>query len=934
MDENARQALAIALGEALRIGHFWLGIEFLLMGLSKQENGPLCRLLEAMALDPGQFRGALRGLAGVRAKDWRNQPDVESIGAAVLDGLQEMPPERLAQVYGTEEMPPAVITPRMLAVLRAAVQEAGEGRVEPLHLLHAVFQHTQTPPVNLLLAGIIDAGYDPRQFLSWFFQGGGPGGTPPPAGPGNKPGFLPGEPRRGPPAPPPGQGEGDILAQAGRDLTALAQGGQLQPAVGENAHQAMVQMGLILQQTQANNPVLLGDPGVGKTAIVEGFAWRLAVGDQHGQPVMEKLANRRIVDLSPTALLAGTKYRGELEKRLQQLLSEVRAAEGQIIVFIDELHTILGGRAEGSLGSIADTLKPALARGEFPCIGATTVGEYRRHIESDPALARRFTPVWIEEPSEQEAIEIARQVAREHLARSHQVAYPDTAVVEAVRLATRYIHDEFLPGKAIKLLDQAGPRVVMGGSLRGAEVDPDQPLGGEITVEMIRQIVSERTGIPLTRLSENDKQRLVQLKERLGERVKGQDEAIREVSQVVKRSRAGLSDPRRPLGVFLFAGPTGVGKTELALALAGALFGEEEAILRLDMSEYMEKHQVSRLIGSPPGYVGHEQEGQLTGRLRRRPYSVVLLDEMEKAHPDVQQLFLQLFDAGRLTDARGHLADGRNAIFIMTTNLGAREAIGFIGQRQTYREKLAAAIDQHFTLEFLNRIDRIIYFEPLSEALYLEIFDKLFAQVAQRFQEQGIVVEVAPEFKAQVCRRHTDPTWGARPLLRGIEDEIVAPLTDALLEGKIQRGQAAYIRGDGVVEVSGQPVAEAVRRPAGRRAPPSPLAQPQSPVQPPTDAAAGDERKARNLADFDAAWAALSGRLAEHRLTLEISARAREYICDPFWVELPLERALEEMVEQPLLAQLEAGDIQDRDHVQVSWYVDHVEFKVVPGGEE
>jgi ATP-dependent Clp protease ATP-binding subunit ClpC len=422
-------------------------------------------------------------------------------------------------------------------------------------------------------------------------------------------------------------------------------------------------------------------------------------------------------------------------------------------------------------------------------IGATTVGEYRRYIESDRALARRFTPVWIEEPSEEEAIEIVKEVAEKHLAPTHHVTYPKEVIEEAVRLAVRYLHDEFLPGKAIKLLDQAGPRVMMGGSLSGLGDAEDQDAPGQVTVEIVREIVAERTGIPLTRLTEDEAQKLLRLEAELKGRVKGQHEAVTQVARVVKRARAGLADPRRPFGVFLFAGPTGVGKTELALALAEVLFDEEDAILRLDMSEYMEKHQVSRLIGAPPGYVGYEEEGQLTGRLRRRPYSVVLLDEMERAHPDVQHLFLQLFDAGRLTDARGNLVNGRNAIFAMTTNLGAKEALGFADQRTSYREKLQAAIEEHFTPEFLNRVDRVIYFEPLSKGALLKIFDKLFAQVQERLQTQNIQVEITEDFKQQLCERYTDTKRGARDLQRAIEDEIVVPLTDRLLAGKIKPGE-------------------------------------------------------------------------------------------------------------------------------------------------
>ncbi len=778
----ARQTLEIALGEALRIGRSWLGVEFLLMSLSKQTESALSEILRGLNIEPGEFRGALRGLAGVAVagENWKRQ-DVAQLGAAALPELRTAAPATLAAEYGTETRP--MLTPRMMIVLRRAVELAQDAPVEPDHLLLAALQHPQCVAVNLLLGFFAEKGYDPRAMLVYVQQRLGieaPATT-------ARQTAVPFTPQ-----------DGGVLKKIGRDLTALAHAGQLRPAVGENAHRAMVQIGLTLQQTQANNPILLGDPGVGKTAIVEGFALRLAEAD-----VVAALAGKRIVDLSPGALLAGTKYRGELEERLQQLLQEVHAAAGQIIVFIDEVHTILGGKAEGGLGSIAELLKPALARGEFPCIGATTVDEYRRYIEADPALARRFTPVWIEEPSPEEAIEIAGRVAREHLGPRHGVAYPENVIRESVQLAARYIHDEFVPGKVIKILDQAGPRLTMGSSLSG--ISPLYVGEGagvrSVTVEIIRAIVAERTGIPLTQLSQSEQERLLALEETLKRRVQGQDEAVEHVARVVKRARAGLSNPRRPLGVFLFAGPTGVGKTELALALAEALFGEEDAIFRLDMSEYMEKHQVSRLIGASPGYIGYEEEGQLTGWLRRRPYSVILLDEIEKAHEDVQHLFLQLFDAGRLTDSRGRVADGRNALFIMTSNLGAKEALGFRRQQKTYHDRIQRAIEQHFTPEFLNRLDRIVYFAPLNETTLGAIFDKHFTAAVAPLRDRGIVVEVTPARKAALVEQQLNTDRGARPLQRAIEDELIGPLTDRLLAGEIQPGMQVTIEADGIVIV-------------------------------------------------------------------------------------------------------------------------------------
>jgi ATP-dependent Clp protease ATP-binding subunit ClpC len=580
----------------------------------------------------------------------------------------------------------------------------------------------------------------------------------------------------------------------------------------------------------------------------------------------------------------------------------------------------LSGKSDGGLGTFAESLKPALARGEFPCIGATTVSEYRRHIESDPALARRFTPVRVEEPSPEETIAIAKQVSQEHLAASHGVTYDDEAIAEAVRLAVRYLHDEFLPGKVIKLLDQAGPRLKMGGSLRRYPVDPKQATS---MVEVIRQIVSERTGIPLTSLSLSDKAKLLGLEEELKIRVKGQDEAIREVARVVKRARAQLSDPRRPQGVFLFTGPTGVGKTELALALTEALFDEEDAILRLDMSEYMEKHNISRLIGSPPGYIGHDEEGQLTGRLRRRPYSVVLLDEIEKAHRDVQHLFLQLFDAGRITDSHGYVADGRNAIFIMTTNLGAKEALGFAAETKSYEQKLRAAVEAHFTPEFLNRVNCVVYFKPLTDELLLAIFDKFFTRAILRFKEQNIEIEVSEAYKRDLCARFTDPKRGARPLQRAIENEIIAPLTDKILSEEIRPGMKIVIDITGkITENTSQPEEQSKQQSAPEHD------EPQISDQ-------GAEK------DNEAVLSQLETELvAEYRayqIEIHINEGAREILCSPLWADwrnnLPTRLAFEKLVREPLHSQYASGQIKAGDHVKIVRNIDRIDIKKLDGGQ-
>ncbi|MBM4459634.1 MAG: ATP-dependent Clp protease ATP-binding subunit [Chloroflexi bacterium] len=942
LDGDAIACLQTALGESLRIGHFWLGVEFLLMALSRQEGGPFGEMLQAAGIDAGNLRGALRGFVGVRQdkkQSFRQQTDVQGIGAAAWGELVEIDPAALAADYGADKAPRAGVTPRMMAVLRQAVRLAGEGKAGPNHLLLATLSQPRCTAIMLLLAQVAQAGHDPRAWLGALqARAGGVAPSPEASPPAPKDqGQEPLAPRP-PKAPPRGPG---LLGQLGRDLTALAKAGELHPAIGQAARKVMAQMGEILLQTQGNNPILLGDPGVGKTAIVEGFAWRLA----NDATVRPQLAGKRIVDLPPAALLAGTKYRGDLEARLQQIREEVAAAKGQTIVFIDEIHTILGGKAEGGLGAISDALKPALARGEFSCIGATTVAEYRRHIESDPALARRFSPVWIEEPSPDDAFEIARKVAQERLAPRHGVAYPDEAVREAVRLAVRYLHDEFLPGKAIKLLDQAGPRVILGGSLSGPKPGSQAVGSGQVTVEIVRGLVAERTGIPLTRLSEDDRARLTNLDALLKARVKGQDQAVQAVAAAVKRARAGLGDPRRPLGVFLFAGPTGVGKTELALALTEALFDDEKAILRLDMSEYLEKHQAARLIGSPPGYVSYEEEGQLTGWLRRRPYSVVLLDEIEKAHPDVQHLFLQLFDAGRLTDARGRLADGRNAIFVMTTNLGAREAMGFITEPVTYEQKLQKAVEDHFSPEFRNRINRTVYFRPLTPELLAAIFDKLFARIAARFRDQGIAVTVEEAFKVEFCRAHADPRQGARPLEQAIEDEIVTPLADHIVQGKIGAGARVVVPAGGRMAVESGPAPQAERPAAGqpapkadRPAPPADLGLAARPLRPAASPIAGsvdrDAQQARNEAAFAGELTSIAGKLRNRGIEIEIAPDARAFLCDPFWAELPLSEALIRLVAEPLLAKLGAGELRSGDRVCVTKYADHLEFRKAEGGAQ
>lgn len=921
------EALAIALGEALRIGRNWLGVEFLLMGLSKQSACIFPAFLAEIGLDPGSVRGALRGLTGeVQKRDWRNQ-DVLALGTAALPQLRQVEAERLRQEFAAGADQPPVYTPRVQRVLEAAQSQAGDGQIGHVHLLWALLQEQEAVAVRLFFAIAHEQGWSPKQVLMRLAElvGAKPGTAAAAALPGA---AVESPPSSGPASAPP---TSPGLAKYGRDLTAEAQAGKLRPAVGESARQAMTEIGRILLQREANNPLLIGDPGVGKSALVEGFAWRLA---GQGNPVVPQLAGRRVIELAANSLTAGTKYRGELEARVQQLLATVKAAEGQIILFIDEIHSLLASSASSG---VADALKPALARGELPCIGATTVAEYRQHIEKDGALARRFTPVWLAEPTVVEALEIVSQVAKEHLAKHHTVTFDPAAVEAAVRLADRYILDERLPGKAIKLLDKAAAGRIVHGSLSGGMVMDATQHGNLVTVDDILAVVAERTNIPISQLGKTDKQRLLELEAKLKTRIIGQDEAISQVVRLVRRAGAGLTDPQRPQGVFLLAGPTGVGKTELALALTEALFDRQEAIHRLDMSEFMEKHQVARLTGAPPGYVGYGDEGQLTGRLRRQPYSVVLLDEMEKAHPEVQHLFLQLFDTGRLTDAQGRVADGRRAFFLMTTNLGAKEATGFADSRKSYEEKLLAAIHQHFTPEFVNRIDRIICFTPLDETALLAIFDREFDLVQARLQqEKGITLKLPAAVKTQLVQQAAQAKQGARPVRRLIEDQILAAVVDKLLAEDVAPGTQIAINLTPLqgrssfapkFDLSPPALGDFAPRPA------LPLARPTRPASPAAGLPHLDDKEAALQQRFDDCYTALATRLFDQGIALEIDAFAKRYFFPPLVQSLTidhslsLEEAFEQLITDPLTKKILAEEFQTGDWVRIEMFHTDVVFK-------
>jgi ATP-dependent Clp protease ATP-binding subunit ClpC len=651
------------------------------------------------------------------------------------------------------------------------------------------------------------------------------------------------------------------LDQFGRDLTAEARDGKLDPAAGRDREVRRVLT--VLGRRQKNNPVLIGEPGVGKTAIVEGIARRIAEGN-----VPATLRNARIVAMSMGGVVAGAMFRGQFEERIKQILEEVRQ-DPDVILFIDELHTVVGaGNAEGAVGA-ADLMKPALARGELRAIGATTLDEYRKHIEKDAALERRFQPVLVNEPSPEEAIAMLQKV-RENYERHHGVRISDEAIEAAVKLSDRYINDRFLPDKAIDVMDEAasalrleaiekgllGPEMVSvlerelasiaaqkeaaalaedyerAAKLRQNELkvqkqlDEAQGKAGDIPAMIvvpadIAKVVESWTGVPVTQMLETERENLRHLEVDLSQRVIGQKEAIGAVARAIRRSRAGLKDPQRPIGSFLFMGPTGVGKTELAKALAATMFASEDNIIRLDMSEYMESHTVSRLFGSPPGYVGHDEGGQLTEQVRRRPYSVILLDEIEKAHPEVFNALLQILDDGRLTDGQGRTVDFKNTVVIMTSNVATpdikRHNIGFAvpkwGEAVTAEDseeaqKRARAVEglrRAFRPEFLNRIDQIVVFESLDQGDLRQIVDLLLAKVNTRLAEQGVSLAFGDDLREFLIVEGYDPEFGARPLRRAIQTHVDDILADAILAGTVQPGQTARLSVvDGVVQVQAE----------------------------------------------------------------------------------------------------------------------------------
>jgi len=791
--ERAQKVLMYSQEEARHMNHDAVGTEHILLGLIREEEGIAAKVLLGLGINLEQVR----------------QTVIELVGA------------------GGKPVEQVSLTPRAKRVLELSVeaaQQQGAGYVGTEHMLLGLIREGEGVAARVLEGMGANLEQVQQQIIALMGEGAAPGkefgGAPAAGGSRNRAGGTP------------------TLDEFSRDLTQQARDGRLDPVIGrEKEIERVIQ---ILSRRTKNNPVLVGDPGVGKTAIAEGLAQRIVANQ-----VPETLGDKRVLTLDLSSVVAGTKYRGEFEERLKKIVDEIRA-NGEIIIFIDELHTLIGaGAAEGAIDA-ANILKPALARGELQCIGATTMDEYRKHIEKDPALERRFQPIMVDEPSQEETVSILLGL-RDRYEAHHGVKITDEAVRAAALLSDRYITDRYLPDKAIDLIDEASSRVRLRGfvpptelkaledkldevrkekeeaiagqeyekaaQLRDAELaireqiktsredwkKRQNQLVAEVTDEDIAYIVSSWTGVPVSKMAETETERLIHLEEILHQRVIGQDEAVQAVAQAVRRARAGLKNPRRPIGSFIFLGPTGVGKTELARALAEALFGNEENMIRIDMSEYMEKFAVSRLVGSPPGYVGYEEGGQLTDAVRRKPYSVVLFDEIEKAHPEVFNILLQLLDDGRLTDAKGRTVDFRNTVIILTSNVGAqllrREAtLGFArreDERSQYddmRSRLLEELKRTFRPEFLNRVDETIVFRQLVREEIKRIVDLMLKDVSRQLGEQEIALEISEAAKEFLAEEGFDQTFGARPLRRAVQRLIENPLAEAILRGEYKPG--------------------------------------------------------------------------------------------------------------------------------------------------
>ncbi len=793
--QKANDALNSAISSAENLGHTYVGSEHILLGLLAENGGMAHTALTARKVTFGEVESILKSSIGI------GSPTVLS---------------------------PNDFTPRAKNIIDTAILQGrsmGHSYIGTEHLLMGIIREGSGAATEILTR----LGVQPQDLLTDLTNALGSSGQPSASKKDTKE-----------------KSDTPTLSQFGRDLTVLAMQGRIDPVIGrQNEIERVIQ---ILSRRTKNNPCLIGEPGVGKTAIAEGLALKIATGE-----VPELLRNKKIITLDLTGMVAGTKYRGDFEERIRNAIEEVKKA-GDIILFIDEVHTLIGaGSAEGAVDA-ANILKPSLARGELQVIGATTLEEYRKHIEKDAALERRFQPVTVGEPSEEEAIEILRGI-RDKYEAHHKVKITDSAIIAAVKMSARYIGDRYLPDKAIDLVDEAASRVrlkaftappdlkalenklkALGEEMESAvnsqdferaaeirdeknkvasELDSERQLWkeksnrstGEVGEQEIAAIVSQWTGIPVVQLTQEESQRLLHMEEELHGRIVGQDEAVSAVARAIRRGRAGLKDPKRPTGSFIFLGPTGVGKTELCKTLATSMFGDENAMIRLDMSEYMEKHTVSRLVGSPPGYVGYDEGGQLTEKVRRRPYSVLLFDEIEKAHPDVFNMLLQILEDGILTDSQGRKVDFKNCIIIMTSNVGAKMiaqsgagTLGFAPQsnetmnEKKIREAVMGELKNVFRPEFLNRVDDIIVFHQLGKDDINEIAKRMLSTLSKRVRELGIELEFSSEAVEAISNAGFDPVYGARPLRRAIQQRIEDKLSEDMLEGKLTAGKCYVCR--------------------------------------------------------------------------------------------------------------------------------------------
>jgi ATP-dependent Clp protease ATP-binding subunit ClpC len=792
--ERARRVLSLAQEEAQRFNHNYIGTEHILLGLVRETEGVAARVLSNQGVELSKVRSAVEFIIGKGEQRTSGEIGLTPRAKKVIE-LSVDEARRLNHHYiGTEHI--------LIGLMREG-EGVASGVLESLGIsLDKVRAETSNILKQSASTGTTSTKSTTR--------------TP-------------------------------TLDQLGIDLTSAARSSKLDPVVGRDKElQRVIQ---ILSRRTKNNPVLIGEPGVGKTAIVEALAQRIISGD-----VPDTLQGKRLVTLDMGALVAGTKYRGEFEERLKKIIEEIRGA-GTCVLFIDEMHTMVGaGAAEGAVDA-ANILKPALSRGEIQCIGATTLDDYRKYVERDPALERRFQPVHVEEPSTEDTISILKGI-KSRYEEHHRLTITDEALHSAATLASRFIADRFMPDKAIDLVDEAASKVRISASstplsvkasmkvLENIRREKDEAIAGQqyeyaaelrdrelkladkmenmekdtesegndnelmVTEEDIAEVVSMWTGIPVTRLGLDDMERLLHMENALHDRIIGQDEAVNVVSKAVRRARAGIKDPRRPIGSFIFLGPTGVGKTELVRALSEFMFDNEDSMIRLDMSEFMERHTVARLVGAPPGYVGYDEGGQLTEAVRRKGYCVILFDEIEKAHPDVFNILLQIFDDGHLTDAKGRKVDFRNSIIVMTSNIGSdlikkESALGFTmkteegassdKQYQRMKDKVMGEVKRFFRPEFLNRIDASLVFHPLNKEHIIQIVDLLLNKVQEQLKEKNIELEVTHAAKEMIADKGYDPNFGARPLRRVIQDEIEDMLSEELLAGRMQSGSIMLV---------------------------------------------------------------------------------------------------------------------------------------------